>query len=45
MIFAFAHLKSVIDVPVDDSGQVLLDEYQKLLNANTKLVSFTQVMA
>ncbi len=29
--------------PVDDSGQVLLDEYQKLLNANTKLVSFTQV--
>jgi cysteine desulfurase/selenocysteine lyase len=28
---------------VDDSGQVLLDEYQKLLNANTKLVSFTQV--
>ena len=29
--------------PVDDSGQVLLDEYQKLLNANTNLVSFTQV--
>lgn len=29
--------------PVDDSGQVLLDEYQKLLNAKTKLVSFTQV--
>ena len=29
--------------PVDDSGQVLLDEYQKLLNSNTKLVSFTQV--
>lgn len=29
--------------PVDDSGQVLLDEYQKLLNVNTKLVSFTQV--
>ena len=30
-------------IPVDDSGQVLLDEYQKLLNPRTKLVSFTQV--
>ncbi len=30
-------------VPVDDSGQVLLDEYQKLLTSRTKLVSFTQV--
>jgi cysteine desulfurase/selenocysteine lyase len=30
-------------VPVDDSGQVLLDEYAKLLNPKTKLVSFTQV--
>jgi cysteine desulfurase/selenocysteine lyase len=30
-------------VPVDDSGQVLLDEYVKLLGAKTKLVSFTQV--
>ena len=30
-------------VPVDDDGQVLLGEYQKLLNAHTKLVSFTQV--
>jgi cysteine desulfurase / selenocysteine lyase len=29
--------------PVDDSGQVLLDEYQKLLTSRTKLVSFTQV--
>lgn len=29
--------------PVDDSGQVLLDEYQKLLSDKTKLVSFTQV--
>ncbi len=29
--------------PVDDSGQVLLDEYEKLLNPRTKLVSFTQV--
>lgn len=30
-------------VPVDDDGQVLLDDYQKLLNSRTKLVSFTQV--
>ena len=30
-------------VPVDDSGQVLLDDYQKLLNSRTKLVSFTHV--
>ncbi|MGZ8252964.1 MAG: aminotransferase class V-fold PLP-dependent enzyme, partial [Methylophilaceae bacterium] len=29
--------------PVDDTGQVRLDEYQKLLTARTKLVSFTQV--
>lgn len=29
--------------PVDDDGQVLLGEYQKLLNSRTKLVSFTQV--
>ncbi|MFZ2726133.1 MAG: family 2A encapsulin nanocompartment cargo protein cysteine desulfurase [Methylococcaceae bacterium] len=29
--------------PVDESGQVLLDEYQKLLSDKTKLVSFTQV--
>jgi cysteine desulfurase/selenocysteine lyase len=29
--------------PVDDSGQVLLSEYSKLLNAKTKLVSFTHV--
>ena len=29
--------------PVDDSGAVLLDEYAKLLNSRTKLVSFTQV--
>jgi cysteine desulfurase/selenocysteine lyase len=28
---------------VDDSGQILLDEYQKLLNSRTKLVSVTQV--
>ncbi len=30
-------------IPVDDSGQLLLDEYQKLLNPKTKLVSVTQV--
>ncbi len=30
-------------IPVDDSGQVLLDEYQKLLTSKTRLVSFTQV--
>lgn len=29
--------------PVDDSGQILLDEYQKLLTSRVKLVSFTQV--
>jgi cysteine desulfurase/selenocysteine lyase len=30
-------------IPVDDDGQVLLAEYAKLLNAKTRLVSFTQV--
>ena len=30
-------------IPVDDSGQILLDEYRKLLNSRTKLVSITQV--
>jgi cysteine desulfurase/selenocysteine lyase len=30
-------------VPVDDNGQVLLGEYQKLLSSRTKLVSLTQV--
>ena len=29
--------------PVDDKGQVILAEYQKLLTPKTKLVSFTQV--
>ena len=29
--------------PVDNSGQVLLDEYEKLLNAHTKLVAFAHV--
>lgn len=30
-------------IPVDDSGQVLLDAYQKLLNDRTKFVAVTQV--
>jgi cysteine desulfurase/selenocysteine lyase len=30
-------------IPVDDDGQVRLDEYAKLLGPRTKLVSFTQV--
>jgi len=30
-------------IPVDDDGQVLLDEYAKLLGPRTKLVSITQV--
>ena len=30
-------------VPVDDDGQVLLDEYKKLFNERTKLVALTQV--
>ena len=30
-------------IPVDDDGQLLLDEYSKLLSNKTKLVSFTQV--
>jgi cysteine desulfurase/selenocysteine lyase len=30
-------------IPVDDSGQVLLGEYQRLLNDRTKIVSVTQV--
>jgi cysteine desulfurase/selenocysteine lyase len=29
--------------PVDDSGQVLLDEYEKLLNPKTRLVALPQV--
>ena len=29
--------------PVDDSGQVLLDEYEKLLNSKTRLVSIAHV--
>ncbi|MBO9561611.1 MAG: cysteine desulfurase [Niastella sp.] len=29
--------------PVDDDGQVILEEYGKLLNPKTKLVAFTQV--
>jgi len=30
-------------IPVDDDGQILLDEYAKLLGPKTRLVSFTQV--
>jgi len=30
-------------IPVDDDGQVILEEYAKLLTPRTKLVSFTQV--
>jgi cysteine desulfurase / selenocysteine lyase len=30
-------------IPVDDSGQILLGEYAKLLGPKTKIVSFTQV--
>lgn len=30
-------------IPVDDDGQILIDEYVKLLGPKTKLVSFTQV--
>ncbi|WDZ98429.1 family 2A encapsulin nanocompartment cargo protein cysteine desulfurase [Herbaspirillum sp. WKF16] len=30
-------------IPVDDSGQVLLDEYAKLLNERTRIVAVTQV--
>lgn len=30
-------------IPVDEDGQILLDEYAKLLGPKTRLVSFTQV--
>lgn len=30
-------------IPVDDSGQILLEEYQRLLNPRTKLVSISHV--
>ncbi|MDD4564425.1 MAG: family 2A encapsulin nanocompartment cargo protein cysteine desulfurase [Eubacteriales bacterium] len=30
-------------IPVDDTGQIILDEYEKLLNEKTKLVSITHV--
>jgi cysteine desulfurase/selenocysteine lyase len=30
-------------IPVDNDGQILLDEYEKLLSTRTKLVSFTHV--
>jgi cysteine desulfurase / selenocysteine lyase len=30
-------------IPVNDAGELLMDEYEKLLNSNTKLVSIVQV--
>ncbi len=30
-------------IPVDDDGQIIIEEYVKLLNPKTKLVAFTQV--
>jgi cysteine desulfurase/selenocysteine lyase len=30
-------------IPVDDDGQIILEEYEKLLNPKTRIVSFTQV--
>jgi len=30
-------------IPVDDDGQIILSDYQKLLNGRTKLVAFTHV--
>ena len=30
-------------IPVDDTGQILLDEFSKLINGRTKLISVTQV--
>ncbi|HRH42027.1 MAG TPA: family 2A encapsulin nanocompartment cargo protein cysteine desulfurase [Pyrinomonadaceae bacterium] len=30
-------------IPVDDNGQIILEEYAKLLNSKTKIVAFTQV--
>ena len=30
-------------IPVDDSGQIIVDEFSKLLNSRTRLVSVTQV--
>jgi cysteine desulfurase/selenocysteine lyase len=30
-------------IPVDDTGQILLEEFRKLINGRTKLVSVTQV--
>lgn len=35
-----AHIRVI---PVDDSGQILIEEFRKLLNSRTKLVSITQV--
>jgi cysteine desulfurase/selenocysteine lyase len=40
---AFAKGAKLRVAPVDDTGQVLLEEYGKLLNAKTRLVALTQV--
>ena len=40
---AWKRVRSSGVIPVDDSGQILLSEYRKLLNSKTKLVAFTQV--
>lgn len=34
---------SIRVIPVNDDGELLLDEYQELFNSRTKLVSFTHV--
>ena len=34
---------SLLVAPVDSTGQVVLDAYEKLLNGKTKIVAFTQV--
>jgi len=42
--FLMAQTGAVLRVaPVDDSGQVLMDEYDKLLTSRTKIVAFTHV--
>jgi cysteine desulfurase / selenocysteine lyase len=39
-----AHTGAVLKVaPVDDTGQVILSDYQRLIGPRTKLVAFTQV--
>ena len=41
---SYTHLDAILRViPVDNDGQIMLDEYEKLLSSRTKLVSFTHV--